>query len=212
MATDVDIANMALGNLGTRATIADLNENSVESREISRVYATARDNILSLQDWNFARVYLTLASSGTPPTRWANSYAYPSDCLKFRGFDCGLPFPYPGCLVTDFEVATDGTNRFIFTNVDQAVGVYTQRVTDPNRFETEFTSAFAMTLAALVALPITQRADLKNSCAAEASAMIERAMATTANEQAGQQMAPNAESIRVRGYDRYMGTWPWMLP
>jgi len=32
MPTDTDIANMALSRLGTRATIADLSENSTEAR------------------------------------------------------------------------------------------------------------------------------------------------------------------------------------
>src|SRR5260370_14010225 len=96
MTTDVDIGNMALGHLGTRATVSDLGENSVESREISRWYATARDSILSMLDWNFARVYLQLATGTAPiPSRWANCYAYPSDCLKFWRIDQGQPTWFP---------------------------------------------------------------------------------------------------------------------
>lgn len=209
MATDVDIANMALGHLGTRATISDLNENSVEAREIQRVYAITRDNILSMLDWNFARVFLSLATgTATLPARWGFCYAYPSDCLKFWRIDLGLPTAFAIGQNPSYEVGSDGTNRFIYCNIDQAIGVYTQRVTDPNRFEPEFTSAFAMTLAALTALPIMQRVDLKNSCSAEAFAMIERAMATSANEQRNHDGERPAESIAVRGYttDR---SWPW---
>lgn len=213
MATDVDIANMSLGHLGTRATISDLNENSTESREISRWYATVRDTLVSKVDWNFSRVYLALASGGTPPARWAYSYAYPSDCLKFRGFDWGSPLPYPACLSTDFEVASDGTNRFIYCNYAQAIGVYSQRVTDPNRFEPAFAMAFSVSLAAMTALPITQKLDLKVRLEGEAQVLIEQAMASDANEQAGQQRAPDAESIRVRGYANYFnGNWPWTQP
>lgn len=213
MATDVDIANMALGHLGTRATISDLNENSTESREISRWYTTTRDVVLSKLDWNFSRVHLTLASSGTPPSRWAYSYAYPSDCLKFRGFDWGSPLPYPLCLSMDFEVGSDGTNRFIYSNIPQAIGVYSQRVTDPNRFEPAFAFAFSVALAAMTALPLTNKLDLKVRLEGEAQAFIEQAIASTANEQTGKERVPDAESLTVRGYDRYLLiNWPGGQP
>lgn len=212
MATDTDIANMALGHLGTRATIQDLGENSVESREISRWYATVRDVVLSKLDWNFSRVYLTLALSGTSPARWGFSYAYPSDCLKFLRIEMGVSNWFPIDPSPNYEVATDGTNRFILCNVQQAIGVYTQRVTDPNRFEPEFTAAFAMALAGMVALPITQKQDLANQLQGKAVAMIEMAMATSANEQNSNEKERVAESVSVRGYDYYVDSnWPWTL-
>ncbi|TBR28110.1 MAG: hypothetical protein EPO10_14715, partial [Reyranella sp.] len=80
MPADTDIGNMALSRLGTRATIADLTENSTEARQLNLWYATVRDELQSLVDWNFNRVSQALAASGTPPARWASSYAYPSDC------------------------------------------------------------------------------------------------------------------------------------
>ncbi len=89
MPADTDIGNMALSRLGTRATIADLTENSTEARQINLWYATVRDDLQSLVDWNFNRVSQALAASGTPPARWASSYAYPSDCLKMRRLDFG---------------------------------------------------------------------------------------------------------------------------
>ena len=87
MPADTDIGNMALSRLGTRATIADLTENSTEARQINLWYATVRDELQSLVDWNFNRVTQALAASGTPPARWSASYAYPSDCLRMRRLD-----------------------------------------------------------------------------------------------------------------------------
>ena len=66
MPADTDIANMALSRLGTRATIADLSENSTEARQINLWYATVRDDLQSLVDWNFNRVSQALAASGHP--------------------------------------------------------------------------------------------------------------------------------------------------
>lgn len=200
MATDVDIGNMALGHLGTRATIADLTENSTEAREISRWYVTVRDTMIRKLDWNFARVYIALAELGTPPSRWGYSYAYPSDCLKFWRIDTGISVLAIDPAVT-FEVGSDGASRFIWTNYAQAVGVYSQRVTDPNRFDPEFTMAFSTALAAMVALPITQKVDIRNSLQATAIALIDQAKADSANEQVNNEAERMPESIAVRGFD-----------
>lgn len=213
MTTDVDIANMALGHLGTKATISDLAENSTESREIVRWYAPVRDSMLSALDWNFARVYQQLATGTAPiPSRWGFAYAYPSDCLKFWRVDMGTPTWFPVGPNPPFEVATDGTNRFIFCNISQAIGVYTQRVTDPNRFEPDFINAFAVGLASLIALPLTQKQDLKRDLGQEAKGLIETAMASSANEQTTTDSERVAASIATRGYDYFVDpNYPWTL-
>ncbi len=208
MATDVDIANMALGRLGTRATIADLEENSTEAREIVRWYATVRDDLLSRIDWNFSRVYAALSSSGTPPSRWGYSYAYPSDCLKFRRLDLGVPAGVPFDPQVNFEIGSASSVKFIWCNVAQAIGVYSQQVTDPSRFEPNFVTAFADCLAARVAVPITQKLDLAERLERKALNALEEAMASSANEQIGQQHIQQAESITVRGYEELPPGWP----
>ncbi len=211
MATDVDIGNMVLGRLGTRATIASLTENSTEAREINRWYATVRDDLQSRIDWNFSRVYAALSSSGTPPVRWGYSYAYPSDCLKFRRIDLGIPVGQfePQA---HFEIGTASSLKYIWCNVAQATGVYSQQVTDPSRFEPDFVTAFADCLAAAVALPITQKLDLATRLEQRARNALEEAMASSANEQIGQQQIHQAESLSVRGYDDLPAGWPnWPL-
>lgn len=201
MAADVDIANMALGHLGTKATISSLTENSTEAREINRWYTQVRDGLLRQLDWNFARVTTTLASTGTAPSRWTYSYAYPADCMKFWRIDVGLIY-YPE---TPFEIGSDGTNRFIWCDVQQAVGVYTQSVTDPNRFDPEFTAAFAVSLAAMVAYALTNKGDLAGRLDARAMGLIEKAKAENANEQMSDGRERLAESLTVRGYDGNVG-------
>lgn len=206
MPSDAEIANMALSKMGTRATITSLTENSTEARAINTWYANVRDSLIRSLDWNFARVYLPLSLSGTPPARWAYSYAYPSDCLKFWRIDLEVTAWTLDPAVT-FEIGSDGVNRFIWTNYPQAVGVYAQRVTDPNRFDPEFVFAFSTALAAMVALPLTQKVDIRNSLLAEAAGLIERAKADSANEQVNNEAERQPESVRVRGYDDLS----WML-
>jgi len=202
MATDVDIANMVCGRLGTRATIADLTENSTEAREINRWYETVRDDLLGMLDWNFNRVSQPLASSGTPPDRWAYSYAYPSDCLKIWRLDFGGWYwtRWNGMAIP-FEVASDGTNMFLYCNDAIANAVFSQRVTDPSRFSPPFIMAFVDCLAAASALAITQKADLAARLTQRAEDRIEKAMADSANEQSSTQRFEVAESLAVRGYE-----------
>ena len=202
MPADTDIGNMALSRLGTRATIADLTENSTEARQLNIWYETVRDELQSLVDWNFNRVSQALAASGSPPARWAASYAYPSDCLRMRRLDFGGASWVAGSPATGFEIASDGSGTFLYCNEDQVSAVYAQRVTDPARFTPGFTLAFVDCLAASVALAITQKADLAERLARRAQERIERAMADSANEG----MMPGdvdrlPQSLRVRGFD-----------
>ncbi|MFN4018037.1 MAG: hypothetical protein ACK4JB_22050 [Reyranella sp.] len=203
MATDIDIANMALSRLGTRATVADLSENSTEAREINRWYETIRDDLLGMLDWNFNRVSQPLASSGTPPTRWGYSYAYPADCLKIWRLDFGSGWSWTrwNGMAIPFEIASDGTNPFLYCNDAVANAVYSQRVTDPSRFSSAFVLAFVDCLAAAVALPITQKADLAERLARHAQDRVEKAQADSANERSSTERFEVAESLAVRGFE-----------
>jgi len=202
MPADTDIGNMALSRLGTRATIADLTENSTEARQLNLWYETVRDELQSLVDWNFNRVSQALAASGTPPARWASSYAYPSDCLRMRRLDFGGASWVAGSPATGFEIASNGSGTFLYCNEDRVSAVYAQRVTDPTRFTPGFILAFVDCLAASVAHAITQKADLAERLAHRAQERIERAIADSANEG----IMPGdldrlAPSLGVRGFD-----------
>ncbi|WP_425066974.1 hypothetical protein [Reyranella sp.] len=202
MPADTDIGNMALSRLGTRATIADLTENSTEARQINLWYATVRDELQSLVDWNFNRVTQALAASGTPPARWSASYAYPSDCLRMRRLDLGASTWQAGEPASGFEIASNGSNTFLYCNEDRVTAVFAQRVVDPARFTPGFILAFVDCLAASIALAITQKADLAERLARQARERIERALADGANEGMMPKDATHvAQSLRIRGFD-----------
>jgi hypothetical protein len=208
MPADTDIGNMALSRLGTRATIADLTENSTEARQINLWYATVRDDLQSLVDWNFNRVSQALAASGAPPARWASSYAYPSDCLKMRRLDFGAASWVAGDPASGFEIASSGSGTFLYCNEDRVSAVYAQRVTDPARFTPGFILAFVDCLAAAVAHAITQKSDLAEMLAKRAAERIERARADSANEGIAQAEADRlAQSLVVRDFDGLGDAW-----
>lgn len=202
MPADTDIGNMALSRLGTRATIADLTENSTEARQINLWYATVRDELLSLVDWNFNRVTQALAASGTPPARWSASYAYPSDCLRMRRLEFGASTWMWGEPARDFEIASNGSGTFLYCNEDRVTAVFAQRVVDPVRFPPGFVLAFVDCLAAAIAHAITQKADLAERLARRAQDRIERAIADSANEgMSGDNVERVTQSLAVRGSD-----------
>ena len=200
MPADTDIGNMALSRLGTRATIADLTENSTEARQINLWYATVRDELLSLVDWNFNRVTQALAASGTPPARWSASYAYPSDCLRMRRLEFGASTWMWGEPARDFEIASNGSGTFLYCNEDRVTAVFAQRVVDPVRFPPGFVLAFVDCLAAAIAHAITQKADVAERLARRAQDRIERAIADSANEgMSGDNVERVTQSLAVRG-------------
>lgn len=202
MPADTDIGNMALSRLGTRATIADLTENSTEARQINLWYATVRDELLSLVDWNFNRVTQALTASGTPPARWSASYAYPSDCLRMRRLEFGASTWMWGEPARGFEIASNGSGTFLYCNEDRVTAVFAQRVVDPVRFPSGFVLAFVDCLAAAIAHAITQKADLAERLARRAQDRIERAIADSANEgMSGDNVERVTQSLAVRGSD-----------
>lgn len=101
MTDNVDIANRALSAIGTRSSIASLDEVSNEARQCKLLLDPSRDELLRLAPWNCAANYTNLAlicaapgtaenptqgsttwQKGIPPPPWAYEYAYPSDCLR----------------------------------------------------------------------------------------------------------------------------------
>jgi len=207
MPTDTDIGNMALSRMGTRATITSLTENSIEARVLNVHFATVRDSILRARNWNFARITQALSLSGTAPTRWTYSYAYPAGCLRFLKIDLGVvtqgyysPHRYVLNPTRGFELGSDGTNRFILTDIAEAVGIFVQQVTDPNRWDPEFTTCFVDALAAASCFAITQKRDLAVALGQTARLSLENAAAESANEDDTPGWANfEADSILARG-------------
>lgn len=174
MASEVQICNLALSRVGARR-ISALSENTKEARECNKIFADTRDAVLAAHDWGFARKHATLATVATPTyPGWDYAYAYPVDCLAARRIkdDTGSLSQvaynsdeerYRNVGKVEFEIrataALDG--KVVLTNQDDAVLIYTARVTDPNVFSVEFIDAFAYRLASDLAVPL--RADTRKS-------------------------------------------------
>lgn len=84
MASEVDIANLALGHLGDAATVSSIDppEGSPQAEHCQRFYPIARDSLLEMHLWNFAmkRQALPLLTNDWP--EWLYCYGLPSDALN----------------------------------------------------------------------------------------------------------------------------------
>lgn len=204
MASVVAIYNMALGHLGTRATVAATDESSVEARECTRHYATVRDELLRGFDWTFARrTELLTRRSETPPDGWTYIYAMPNLCARFHGIWTG---PRPTGKPVSFEIAnvadaSGGADALgILSNQSPAWGRYTRVVENSELFGSGFTTALSWRLAEAVALSITNSASTFERVIRTAQIRTLEAKAADANEGITETDQPVPDWLAARGF------------
>jgi hypothetical protein len=171
MTTNVDITNRALQLIGTRTTIAALNESSNEAIQANLAYSAILDWCLGVVNWNFARktAALAIAKSNTNPLpeiwdpsqispAWVYEYSIPTDFIKAqyltdssRNTGVLSYIGEPQRFVVAYDSIAAADKRVILTNQLNAVLVYTARITDPTvwpwTFERFMVAALAWTLA-----------------------------------------------------------------
>jgi hypothetical protein len=152
VASIVDICNLALSHLGNRASVVSISpvDGSVESDYCARFYQIARDEILEIGDWTFARTRAALVQLVTnPSSTWDYAYALPSDCLVPRRLVTGETYNHEDDS-RDFSV--EGST--LLTNLEDAELIYTRPIEDPTRFSPGFVIATSYKLAAYLAGPV----------------------------------------------------------
>lgn len=176
MASEVDICNLALANLGDVATVSSINppEGSAQAEHCQRFYPIARDSLLEMHPWGFATKRTTLALLGSSWPEWKYCYAQPSDMLNALAVlsdtaanDYSVPIPQPYSNIATVnagqgfytpqpfscETLDDGT-EVIYTDVENATLRYTARVEDSTKFSPLFVEALSWLLASKLAGPI----------------------------------------------------------
>lgn len=158
-----DIINNALAQIGYKDRVSNLFEGSKAAKNALDIYGQTRDEMLRQGEWPFAQrdTVGTLIKSAPvggyfPPNTWSNTYpplpwlyeyAYLDDCIKVRAVkpaDIILPnfSPQP----YRFDVANDGNQRVILSNVQNAVITYVGQVTNPTDMPPDFVEAFVAAL------------------------------------------------------------------
>lgn len=201
MASDLDIANLALVMIGAQR-IAALTDNSRNARELNAIYVFYRESELRAHNWGFAinRVILP-ALSETPPFGFQFYYQKPPDMLKL--IEAGRFSP--GASLADYRTVSEQQyaiegDRIAWgpcgTPFDNGVPLaqvtppvprplpvrYIRRVIDPTQFDSLFVTAFAARLALQVCEQITGSSDKDKNAAAMYQQAIADALKSNAIE------------------------------
>jgi len=125
MASQVQIAKLALQHIGDRYDIADLTEESTEAEQINLVFDDTRDEILRRFPWRFAKKYISPSKLAgiTVPGFWDFAYQYPPDAVKVRGVSNPLGVDVAPI---DFEIALlqDNTKVILQTKTTQSFSTH----------------------------------------------------------------------------------------
>lgn len=190
MASEIDIANLALAHLGDDATVASLDppEGSAQAEHCARFYPMARDALLEMHSWRFATRRAVLAELANDWPQWAHAYAKPIDCLRVISvIDPNTEDDLQASGVRaakNFTVEiNDDLAEVILTNQEDAVLRYVARTIDPTKFPPLFVMALSWQMAGMIAGPIFKgdvgAAEAKR-CTQIAQGWLSRALASDA--------------------------------
>lgn len=158
MATEVEICNLALTQVGNAQFIESLDDDSDESALCKLWYPISRDAVLEAFEWPFATQRVQLATSSVAPVGpWAYRYLYPQGVLLVRRIDSGVD-PETADVAIPFRLEGDGVTRTLLTNQPEAVVVVTLAVTNTVRFSALFVTALVGELASRLVMPLRKDA------------------------------------------------------
>lgn len=153
MASAVDICNTALAHIGEDSVISSISppDRSVNAGHCARFYPLARRAALA-GDYahRFALTRATLAEVTNDSEEWDYKYALPSGCLRTRKVFLGSSVDYKERDEAEYQVE----GSYLYTDVEDAVLLYTADQTDVNKFPADFVLALGLYLAGYLAGPI----------------------------------------------------------
>jgi hypothetical protein len=151
----LDIANLALGRLGTSVSIADYStENTAQAKIVRRHFRMSLDTLLEKHEWTFATKYAPLSLvSEDAEDNFRYTYQVPADCLVIREIAEWGKF-YNVNRYEDEKIAWQqvysSSGVRIKTSLPDAYAKYTVRVGE----DIAFPNYFARALSAQLALDI----------------------------------------------------------
>jgi hypothetical protein len=200
----LDIANLALGRLGTSVSILDYNsENTAQAKIIRRHFRFSLDTLLEKHDWNFATKFAPLCLvSEDSEDNFKYTYQIPTDCLVIREIAEFGKF-YPVSRYEDEKIqwqqVFNSSGPRIKTNLPDAYAKYTVRVSEDIQFPSHFGRALIAQLALDIApsMVTNNYAKIRNDLMTEVSNEITRGIANDLGREP-QQLNSLSPFIRAR--------------
>lgn len=156
MASDTEIANLALSHIGIGAEIQNLtSDQSKEATACRRYFEISRRSVMRSYPWPFATKFVSLGLvSQTPTEEWDYSYRYPADCLKIRRILSGIRNDHRESRVS-YQITQDSAGRLIYTDEREAQIEYTFDNDDPAQYPDDFVLCLSFRLAYFIAPRLT---------------------------------------------------------
>lgn len=197
MASEVQIAKLALQHIGDRYDITAMDEASPEAEQVNLIFDDVRDMVLRSHPWKWAVKHTSpSALAGTVPGQWDYMFTYPSDALKVLNIvDPAGRDKKP--LKFDILVNGSGT-KVIVCDVEEPEFKYIFQVTDTAQFDASFVMALSLRLAQYLAVPLTGNVELAERMRLLADAEISAAMRENANEGVEEEQTRDPDWITVR--------------
>lgn len=184
----VEIYNLALSAVGTRARIEAETEDSREGQICRLWYPTVRDIALRASHWSSCRAssLLVLDASASVNADWAEGDPEPPWTYRYS-----LPngFLYPRYLDTyaNFELTTYNNAPMLLTNSEMPVLTYTKRTELPAMWDVDLYNSIVMALAAAICVPLAGKVDRARNLLQEADRAVLNARVQNGNTNSMQQ-------------------------
>lgn len=190
MASQVEIANLALTKLGAER-ILSFSQDNKQARSLSAIFGGCRDDEIRKHNWNFAMSRVSLAADpAAPEWGFSRQFRLPSDCLRLvQVNDATLPVgngSWADILGCPFQVE----GRMILTDLGAPLRIrFLQRVTDTSAYDSCFDNVLAIRLAIELCEDLTQSSTKKDSLKMDYRAAISAAVLSDAIENPPQAIA-----------------------
>lgn len=175
MASQIDICNIALSNIGC-LNVQSLTDETESARLLTLNWERCLDGVLREFPWNFATVVRPLNLSDDFVPGYEYGYVYPFECKKLWEVYRNPDYPM------DFVVRFNGTGKFIATNAPMAFAKYTVRVDDTSLYDPSFTEALIYKLAYEIANAKTGNSQLTQEMGQRYQIALAKAYHDTATE------------------------------
>lgn len=156
VSSSIDIASQALGLLRAN-TISSFTDGSNEAEVADLYYEDFAQDILTRYQWSFALKKSQFNGTTAPLNEWRYAHIVPPEALRiwaiFRSTDV-LIKP-----LNEYEIVAPTQGREVHSNYERIYGEYTV-YTDEANWPGYFTHFAVYAFAALIALPVTDDANL----------------------------------------------------
>lgn len=181
MTSDINICNMALGNIGAEP-IVSFEDATQAARICNSYYSHVLDELLASHAWDFNRRQLKLVLTSETMQGWKHVYAYPPTALYIDGL---FTADDEGAVVdehVDYDVLL-GDKRRIATDAEGNVYALCRvSVPDVSMWPPFFCEVMIWALSTRIALAITKSAEIASTCNSMYAQALGRALAASANE------------------------------